>query len=139
MRRTACIIDKKLPPSSDRETILQYRVLRQGGAFTLSGGDSRDFPGANITIRNSTFLENSALMDDGGVFSLNTWAEAHFEGDHNIFTRNTCAIDGGVLSATENASVTVEGGIFNDNKAGQARGQNLYRRNRGASFSRELQ
>ena len=121
LRRTACVVDKKPPPSSDRETVLQYRTPRQGGAVILNGGDSWDDPGAIITIRNSTFLENSALLDSGGAIYVGKYAEAHFEGDTNNFTKNVCELDGGVLAASTNSLVTVEGGLFNSNEAGEAR------------------
>ena len=118
------------PPSSDRETLLQYRTPRQGGVAVLSSG-------ANITIRNSTFVGNTAQLDAAGAIYLNENTEAHFEGDHNIFTGNKCNVNGGVLAATDNTLVTVEGGIFKNNEAGEVRGENPYGRNRGESFSRE--
>ena len=74
-------------------------------------------------MRNSTFfVGNSAQLDGAGAIYLGEYAEAHFKGDHNNFTGHVCDIGGGVLAVTDNTHVTVEGGIFKDNQAGEVRG-----------------
>ena len=70
-------------------------------------------------MRNSTFTNNFAELDNGGVINLGEYASVLIEGDGNNFTGNICNIDGGVLAATTNTNVTVEGGWFEGNKAGE--------------------
>ena len=68
-------------------------------------------------MRNSTFANNCAELDTAGAIYLAAFAVARFEGDDNNFTSNICGMSGGVLAATSNTNVTVEGGWFLNNKA----------------------
>ncbi|CAN0330304.1 unnamed protein product [Ascophyllum nodosum] len=95
---------------------------KKGAAVTLSSGDSWDEPGATIIMRNSTFVNNFAELDSAGAIYLGEYASARIEGDRNNFTGNICDIYGGVLAATTNTNVTVEGGWFKDNEAGEGGG-----------------
>ena len=63
-------------------------------------------------MRNSTFVNNFAELGSAGAIYLGEYASALIEGDRNNFTGNICDIDGGVLAATINTNVTVEGGWF---------------------------
>lgn len=68
-------------------------------------------------MRNSTFTGNIAKLNSAGVVNLGEFATARFEGQGNNFTGNVCGLYGGVLAATINTNVTVEGGIFQGNEA----------------------
>ena len=68
-------------------------------------------------MRNSTFADNFAELDTAGAIYLGSFAVARFEGGGNNFTRNICGASGGVLAATGDTNVTVEGGWFEGNKA----------------------
>ena len=72
-------------------------------------------------MRNSTFANSFAELDSAGAIYLGEYASALIEGDHNNFTGNICDIYGGVLAATTNTNVTVEGGWFKGNEAGEVR------------------
>lgn len=86
----------------------------------LSGGeDWEDLSGAYVILHNSTFLANRAGLDNGGVLNLDEFSRVNITGDGNVFTENKCAISGGVLAASINTRVTVEGGEFNNNEAGE--------------------
>lgn len=90
----------------------------QGGAVTLSSGDNwEDDPGPTIIIRNSTFTGNFAELDSAGAIYVGEYATVKIEGQRNNFTANVCGFTGGVLAATSNTNVTVEGGLFQENEA----------------------
>lgn len=88
----------------------------QGGVLTLSSGDSCNKPGGKVVMRNSSFESNAADRGSGGVMYLGDFATAVVEGDANVFKGNKCFGDGGVFAATTNTSLTIEGGLFIDNR-----------------------
>ncbi|CAM9180228.1 unnamed protein product, partial [Ascophyllum nodosum] len=91
---------------------------KKGAAITLSSGENWSDPGATIIMRSSTFVNNFAELESAGAIYLNEYASALIEGDRNNFTGNICGTEGGVLAATTNTNVTVEGGWFKGNEAG---------------------
>ncbi|CAN0129832.1 unnamed protein product, partial [Laminaria digitata] len=74
-------------------------------------------PGAVVILRNSTFRDNRAEVESGGVLFLGEFVDVTVEGDGNVFEGNYCGTDGGVFAVTTNATVTVEGGLFHKNSA----------------------
>ena len=72
-------------------------------------------------MRSSTFVNNFAELESAGAIYLNEYASALIEGDRNNFTGNICGTEGGVFAATTNTNVTVEGGWFKGNEAGEVR------------------
>ena len=74
-----------------------------------------------MIIRNSTFAGNIADLDSAGAVYLNEYSVVHFEGGGNHFTMNACKDFGGVVAATTNTNITVEGGLFENNEAKEVR------------------
>ena len=70
-------------------------------------------------MRNSTFTGNIAGIASAGAVNVAEFATARFEGDGNNFTGNFCGAHGGVLASSTNTNITVEGGWFEGNKAGE--------------------
>lgn len=93
------------------------QITDKGGAISLSSGASIAAPGGAIILQNSTFLQNTADLDNGGVLTLGEFCNATIEGDDNIFEENECGAGGGVLAATENTWVVVHGGNFSNNES----------------------
>lgn len=90
----------------------------KGGALTLlSGNDWHASPGATLILQNSTFQSNTAEFNDGGVVYLGPFATVIVGGDGNVFEGNTCGGDGAVVAASADAMLTVEGGLFLNNRA----------------------
>lgn len=87
--------------------------------MTLSGGDSWEEPGATVIVRNSTFEDNSSGGDDGGVIYCSDFSTTNIMGDDNTFAENSGGINGGVLAATSDSNITIEGGTFHGNFAGE--------------------
>lgn len=90
----------------------------QGGALVLSNGEA-EFPGAHVIMQNSYFQNNTAGDDNGGVVNVGEFCTLSIEGDGNVFERNSCGQDGGVLATTTDTVVTIEGGTFEDNECGE--------------------
>lgn len=86
-----------------------------------SGTNWEDDPGANVTLRNSTFQSNVADIGGGGVVSLDEYTALVVAGDRNVFEGNMCGDGGGVFGGTTNTNITVEGGVFRDNVADMVR------------------
>ena len=74
-------------------------------------------------MRNSTFTGNIADVASAGVVNVAEFATARFEGNGNNFTGNVCGAHGGVLASSTNTNITVEGGWFEGNKAGEVGGE----------------
>ena len=74
-------------------------------------------------MRNSTFRGNIADIASAGVVNVGEFATARFEGDSNNFTGNFCGAYGGVLASSTDTNITVEGGWFEGNKAGEVGGE----------------
>lgn len=72
-----------------------------------------------MIIRNSNVTRNFAEANDAGGIYLGEYAIARIEGSGNNFTGNACGGTGGVLAATTNTNVTVEGGLFYENEASE--------------------
>ena len=68
-------------------------------------------------------MGNVAGLDSGGAIYLGEYTVTRFEDSGNNFTNNKCNIDGGVVAASENTNVTVEGGLFEGNEAKEVRGE----------------
>lgn len=81
----------------------------------LSGGDSWTSPGAALVVINSTFTENESDGNSGGVIYCNTYTTVVVKGDGNSFANNYSGQYGGVLGATSNTDVTIDGGEFSSN------------------------
>ena len=62
---------------------------------------------------------NFADANSAGAIYLGEYAVARIEGNGNNFTGNTCGDTGGVLAATTDTNVTVEGGLFYGNEASE--------------------
>lgn len=88
--------------------------------LNLSSVQSSNDPAAKVVIRNSSFESNAADRGDGGVANIGDFAMAVVEGDGNVFEGNTCYGDGGVFAASANTSITIEGGLFIDNRIEKA-------------------
>ena len=73
-------------------------------------------------------MGNVAGLDNGGAIYLGEYTVARFEDSGNNFTNNECNIVGGVVAASINTNVTVEGGLFEGNDAIEVRGQTLVQR-----------
>ena len=73
-------------------------------------------------------MGNVAGLDNGGAINLGEYTVARFEDSGNKFTNNKCNIDGGVVAASTNTNVTVEGGLFEGNDAKEVRGETLVHR-----------
>eukprot|EP00904_Undaria_pinnatifida_P010820 jgi/Undpi1/6869/HiC_scaffold_21.g09345.m1 len=91
---------------------------KKGGALVLSNGEA-EFPGAHVIMQNSYFQNNTAGDDNGGVVNVGEFCTLSIEGDGNVFERNSCGQDGGVLATTTDTVVTIEGGTFEDNECGE--------------------
>ena len=74
-------------------------------------------------MRNSTFTGNIAGIADAGAVNVGEFATARFEGDGNNFTGNVCGANGGVLASSTDTNITVEGGWFEGNEAGEVGGE----------------
>lgn len=96
--------------------------------LALSSGEDWDTtPGAKVIMRNSTFFNNTANDDNGGVVNLEKFAILMVEGDGNVFEQNACGQDGGVVASTTDTVVTIEGGTFIENTCGEvSRGPALW-------------
>lgn len=84
--------------------------------MSLSSGDNWAEPGATVIMRNSLFGSNWADLDSGGVVSADEYCTMVVEGDGNVFEGNECYGDGGVIVATTDTSITIEGGLFINNR-----------------------
>lgn len=80
-----------------------------------SGSDWSTNPGPTVILRNSTFRDNTADLEDGGVAYLGDFVNVTVQGDGNVFERNTCGSDGAVFAVTTDALLTIEGGFFSSN------------------------
>lgn len=88
----------------------------QGGVLVLSSGDDWiDEPGAMVTLRNSSFRWNEADLDNGAVANVEKFALLTVEGDGNVFEKNACGADGGVIASTTDSLVIIQGGTFTRN------------------------
>lgn len=74
-------------------------------------------PGGIVTLTGSTFNGSRADRATGGVIYGNEYSAVNIIGDRNQFMRNSCEGDGGVLAASKNTRVIVEGGNFTENSA----------------------
>lgn len=91
--------------------------------ITLSSGTNwEQDPGPTVILRNSTFESNKADLGNAGVVYLGEFSAIFVEGDRNVFEGNSCKVDGGVFGGTTNTSITVEGGVFRNNKASKVSG-----------------
>lgn len=87
--------------------------------LALSDGDDWETaPGAVVILRNSSFINNTANDDNGGVVNVGTFSLLAVEGDGNVFEQNVCGQDGGVVASTTDSLVTFEGGTFKGNMCG---------------------
>lgn len=82
-----------------------------------AGSDWEETPGATVILQNSTFRENRADLNNGGVIFLADFSAVTITGHENEFALNKCGRDGSVLAAATNTTVTVEGGHFFENGA----------------------
>lgn len=91
--------------------------------MALSGGDNwSNEAGGIIILTNSTFELSKADRETGGVIYGNEFTTVDITGDGNNFVNNECGADGGVVAASTNTRVVVEGGNFTDNFAEVRRG-----------------
>ncbi|CAM9462085.1 unnamed protein product, partial [Ectocarpus sp. 12 AP-2014] len=100
---------------------------KKGGVVTLSSGegypgDDVNEPGPVAILRNSTFTDNSAHLDNAGVVNLGEFATLLVEGDGNVFAGNECGQNGAVFGATTDTSIVIEGGTFFGNEAADGGG-----------------
>ncbi|CAN0008375.1 unnamed protein product, partial [Scytosiphon promiscuus] len=96
---------------------------KKGGVITVSSGDDwEESPGGVVILRNSSFTDNRAHLDNAGVVNLGEFSSLTVEGDGNVFARNECGQSGAVIGATVDTSVVVEGGLFLDNVAEEGGG-----------------
>ena len=72
-------------------------------------------------LRNSTFMSNEASLDNGGVINVGTYGLLFVEGGDNVFASNRVDESGGVIAATTDTTVVIEGGEFHDNEAYKVR------------------
>lgn len=97
---------------------LNYDNTSKGGVINLSSGtDWQDDPGAIVIMRTSTFDSNYAEGGNAGVVSLADYTTLFVAGEGNVFRGNECGEDGGAFRGTSNTTITVEGGLFEDNFA----------------------
>eukprot|EP00752_Nemacystus_decipiens_P010943 g9725.t1 len=68
-------------------------------------------------LRNSTFRNNTALSDNGGVVNLETLASLFVQGTGNLFEGNSAVSDGAVFSSTTDTTIEVDGGDFVENES----------------------
>lgn len=68
-------------------------------------------------LRNSTFTDNLADLQNAGVVNLGDFSSLLVEGDDNVFARNACGEAGAVFGATVDTRLVVEGGEFYENEA----------------------
>lgn len=86
--------------------------------MTLSSGDDWELePGGALVLRNSTFTDNLADLQNAGVVNFGEYTSVVVEGDGNVFARNECGAEGAVFGATIHTRLVVEGGEFYDNEA----------------------
>ncbi|CAN0356022.1 unnamed protein product, partial [Ectocarpus sp. 12 AP-2014] len=100
---------------------------KKGGVVTLSSGEGYpgedvDEPGPVVILRNSTFTDNWAHLDNAGVVNLGEYATLLVEGDGNVFGRNECGQNGAVFGATTDTAIVIEGGTFFGNEAADGGG-----------------
>ncbi|CBJ26637.1 adhesin-like protein [Ectocarpus siliculosus] len=100
---------------------------KKGGVVTLSSGegfpgDAVDEPGPVVILRNSTFTDNWAHLDNAGVVNLGEFATLLVEGDDNVFAGNECGQNGAVFGATTDTVIVIEGGTFFGNEAADGGG-----------------
>lgn len=84
----------------------------------MSNGDEMG-EGADVILRNSTFMYNRAGLDNGGVVNVGSYGLLVVEGDDNVFAFNHAYDSGGLFAATSDTWIVVEGGEFLDNEAQQ--------------------
>lgn len=87
-----------------------------------SGSDWEVNPGPTVILSNSTFKSNSAASGAAGVAYLAEFSALVVAGDGNIFEENECDEDGAIFGGTINTNITVEGGVFKNNKAKEVGG-----------------
>ena len=66
-------------------------------------------------MRNSTFRNNTAKIDSGGVAYVGEFSNATVEGDGNVFEENACGANGGVFASSGGSSLVINAGTFNAN------------------------
>lgn len=74
-----------------------------------------------MVVSNSTFTENESDGGSGGVIYCNAYSTVVVMGNDSIFAENYSAEYGGVLAATSNTDVTIEGGEFSWNTVEEVR------------------
>ena len=72
-------------------------------------------------LRSSTFRNNTAIADNGGVVNLAENASVSVQGDGNLFEGNKATQDGAVFAATTSTVIDVDGGEFVDNQSDSVR------------------
>ena len=80
-----------------------------------SGEDLSEAPGGAVVMWNSSFENNIAKGDSGGVLTAAENSSVTVEGDGNVFKGNNCGEDGGVFQLSANTLITIEGGNFTGN------------------------
>lgn len=84
-------------------------------------------------LRNSTFTDNTAVSDNGGVVNLGENASLWVHGDGNLFEGNQAKLDGAVVSATTDTTIEVDGGEFVNNESDSVRMEVMSRGRRSAN------
>ncbi|CAM9271368.1 unnamed protein product, partial [Ectocarpus sp. 8 AP-2014] len=87
----------------------------------VSGGGGEE-PGPVVILRNSTFTDNWAHLDNAGVVNLGEFSTLLVEGDDNVFAGNECGQNGAVFGATTDTVIVIEGGTFFGNEAADGGG-----------------
>ncbi|CBJ32402.1 adhesin-like protein [Ectocarpus siliculosus] len=91
---------------------------KKGGVVNLSGGDNwDDDPGAVLVVQDSSFVSNTALLNNAGGVTMNKFTNTTIVGQGNVFYGNRCAQGGAAIGADYNSIITVEGGTFIGNEA----------------------
>ncbi|CAM9574874.1 unnamed protein product, partial [Ectocarpus sp. 12 AP-2014] len=91
---------------------------KKGGVVNLSGGDDWDEdPGAVLVVQDSSFVSNTALLNNAGGVTMNKFTNTTIVGQGNVFYGNRCAQGGAAIGADYNSIITVEGGTFIGNEA----------------------
>lgn len=72
-------------------------------------------------LRSSTFRNNTASSDNGGVANLEKFASLSVQGGGNLFEGNQAFSDGAVFSATTDSTIDVDGGNFVQNESDSVR------------------
>lgn len=106
------------PPHCTPHALQSYLALAKGGAIAFSPrSQDQTARDATVHLRNSTFQNNTAKTDYGGVVYLMEFATLVVQGDGNVFMENTCESNGAVFAVTDGAELTIEGGNFSSNTA----------------------